>query len=60
MGILGNKRARQIFHEVLSEIGNKGYHPDEYQEDAHQIIEDFRENHYHDTENKGNYSSNQT
>jgi hypothetical protein len=41
-------------------MDNKRYHPTQYQEDAHQIIEDFRKNHYDDTEDKGDDSSNQT
>jgi hypothetical protein len=44
----------------LSKIGDKRYHSTQYQEDAHQIIEDFRENHHHDTEDKGDDSSNET
>jgi hypothetical protein len=45
----------------LSEkIVKKRCHPTQYQEDAHQIIEDFRKNHYGDTEDKGNDSSNET
>jgi len=44
----------------LSKIDNKRYHSTQYQEDAHQIIKDFRENHYDDTEDKGDDSSNQT
>jgi hypothetical protein len=43
----------------LSEVDNKRYHSTQYQEDAHQIIEDFRKNHYDDTEDKGNDSSNE-
>jgi len=44
----------------LSKIGNKRYHPYDDEPDAHQIIKDFGKDHYHDTENKGDYSSNQT
>jgi hypothetical protein len=44
----------------LSEVDNKRYHSTQYQEDAHQIIEDFRKNHYDDTEDKGDDSSNQS
>jgi hypothetical protein len=44
----------------LSKIDNKRYHSNQYQEDAHQIIEDFWKNHYDDTEDKGNDSSDQT
>jgi len=44
----------------LSKIENKRYHSTQYQEDAHQIIKDFRKNHYDDTKDKGNDSSNQT
>jgi hypothetical protein len=39
-------------------MGNKGYHSTQYQEDAHQIIEDFRKNQYEDTKDKGDDSSN--
>jgi hypothetical protein len=42
------------------EIDKKRYHSTQYQEDAHQIIEDFRKNHYDDTEDQGNDSSNET
>jgi len=44
----------------LNKIDNKRCHSTQYQEDAHQIIEDFRKNHYDDTEDKGNDSSNET
>jgi hypothetical protein len=44
----------------LSKVDNKRYHSTQYQEDAHQIIEDFRKNHYDDTEDKGDDSSNQS
>jgi hypothetical protein len=44
----------------LSKIDNKRYHPYYDEPDAHQIIEDFRKNHYDDTEDKGDDSSNQT
>jgi hypothetical protein len=44
----------------LSKIDNKRHHSNQYQEDAHQIIEDFRKNHYQDTEDKGDDSSNET
>jgi hypothetical protein len=37
----------------LSEIDDKRQHATQYQEDAHQIIEDLRENHYDDSEDKG-------
>jgi len=53
----GCKRAKQIFHGVLSKIGNKRYHSYHDEPDAHQIIEDFRKDHYHDAEDKGDYSS---
>jgi hypothetical protein len=38
---------------ILSEIDDKRQHATQYQEDAHQIIEDLRENHYDDSEDKG-------
>jgi hypothetical protein len=41
-----------------NKMENKCRHSTQYQEDAHQIIEDFRKNHYDDTEDKGDYSSN--
>jgi hypothetical protein len=45
----------------LSEkIVKKRCHSTQNQEDAHQIIEDFRKNHYEYTEDKGDDSSNQT
>jgi len=44
----------------LSKIGDKRYHPYYDEPDAHQIIEDFRKNHYYDTEDKGDDSSNET
>jgi hypothetical protein len=44
----------------LNKVDNKRYHSTQYQEDAHQIIEDFRKNHYDDTEDKGDDSSNQS
>ena len=44
----------------LKKVDNKRYHSTQYQEDAHQIVEDFRKNHYDDTEDKGDDSSNQT
>jgi hypothetical protein len=44
----------------LSKIGNKRYHPYYDEPDAHQIIEDFRKNHYYDTEDKGDDSSDET
>jgi hypothetical protein len=43
----------------LSKIENKRSHPTQYEEDAHQIIEDLGENHYDDTEDNGDDSSNQ-
>jgi hypothetical protein len=43
----------------LSKIGDKRYYSYENEPDAHQIIEDLRKNHYYDTENKGDDSSNQ-
>jgi hypothetical protein len=51
-------KSRSVFW--LKEVNNKRYHSTQYQEDAHQIIEDFRKNHYDDTEDKGDDSSNQT
>jgi hypothetical protein len=54
------KGAMQPFYEVLSKMANKRYHAPQYQDDAHQIIEDFRKNQYHDTEDEADYSSNQT
>jgi len=41
-------------------IVNNHYYPHYDEPDAHQIIEDFGENHYDDTEDKGNDSSNET
>jgi hypothetical protein len=37
----------------LGEIDDKRHHATQYEEDAHQIIEDFRENHYDNSEDKG-------
>jgi hypothetical protein len=44
----------------LSKMDKERYHATQYQEDAHQIIEDFRKNHYDDTEDKGDDSSNES
>jgi hypothetical protein len=44
----------------LSKIGDKRYHSYYDEPDAHQIVEDFRKNHHHDTEDKGDYSSDET
>jgi hypothetical protein len=52
--------AKKSFRFRLSKIGNKRYHPHYDEPDAHQIIEDFRKNHYDDTKDKGDDSSNQT
>jgi hypothetical protein len=41
-------------------MDNERCHSTQNQEDAHQIVKDFRKNHYDDTEDKGNDSSNQT
>jgi len=38
---------------------NERYHPTQYQEDAHQIVEDLREDHNHDAEDETDYPSNQ-
>jgi len=35
------------------EMNKKRYHSTQDQEDAHQIIEDFGENHYDDSEDEG-------
>jgi hypothetical protein len=51
-------KSRSVFW--LKKVNNKRYHSTQYQEDTHQIIEDFRKNHYDDTEDKGDDSSNQT
>jgi hypothetical protein len=51
---------QKVFPALGSKIDNKRCHSTQYQEDAHQIIEDFRKNHYDDTEDKGNDSSNET
>jgi len=45
---------------VLSKIGNEHYHPYYDKPDAHQIVEDLRKNHYDDTEDKSDDSSNET
>jgi hypothetical protein len=44
----------------LSKIANKRYHPYYDEPDAHQIIKDFRKNHYDDTEDKSDDASNET
>jgi hypothetical protein len=44
----------------LTEIGDKSYYPHNDEKDAHQVIKDFGKDHHHNTENKGDYSSNQT
>jgi len=51
---------KSLYSFRLSKIGNKRHHPYYDEPDAHQIIEDFRENHYYDTEDKGDDSSNET
>jgi len=51
-------KSRSVFW--LEKVDNKRYRSTQYQEDAYQIIEDFRKNHYDDTEDKGDDSSNQT
>jgi hypothetical protein len=50
----------KLSNSGLSKIGNKRYHSYHDEPDAHQIIEDFGKDHHHDTEDKGDYSSNQT
>jgi hypothetical protein len=50
--------SRSVFWS--KKVDNKRYHSTQYQKDTHQIIEDFRKNHYDDTEDKGNDSSNQS
>jgi hypothetical protein len=53
-------RHKKSFQLLASgnKMENKRRHSTQYQEDAHQIIEDFGKNHYDDTKDKGNYSSN--
>jgi hypothetical protein len=48
----------KVFPTLGNKMENKRCHSAQYQEDAHQIIEDFRKNHYDDTEDNGDYSSN--
>jgi 2,3-bisphosphoglycerate-independent phosphoglycerate mutase len=43
----------------LGKIGDKRYHPYYDKPDAHQIVEDFGENHYHDAEDKRDDSPNE-
>jgi hypothetical protein len=52
--------AKKSFRLWLSKLNDKRYHSTQYQEDAHQIIEDFRKNHYDNAEDKGDDSSNQS
>jgi hypothetical protein len=44
---------------TLSEMDNKRYHSTQYQKDAHEVVKNFWKNHYDDTEDKGDDSSNQ-
>jgi hypothetical protein len=44
---------------ALTKMDNKCYHSTQYQEDANQIIEDFGEDHYDDTEDKSDDSPDQ-
>jgi hypothetical protein len=46
--------------KIDSKMDNERCHSSQYQEDAHQIIGDFRKNHYDDTADKGADSSNET
>jgi hypothetical protein len=51
---------KSLFCFRLSKIGNKRYYSYYDEPDAYQIIEDLRENHYDDTEDKADDSSNKT
>jgi hypothetical protein len=49
-----------LFCFRLSEVGNKRYHSYYDEPDTHEIIEDFGKNHYDDTEDEADDSSNKT
>jgi hypothetical protein len=61
----GESDSQLLFHQPkslasfrLDKMENKRHHSNQYQENAHQIIEDFRKNHYDNTKDKADYSSN--
>jgi hypothetical protein len=43
----------------LGKMEDQRYHSTQYQEDAHQIVEDLGEDHNHDTEYESDYPSDQ-